>query len=293
MQPINPNLFQTFEDMEDPLSQHLSKILSAISQFSDEVDERLRLFAPMTGHLWDGGLMFVGRALYGWATEEFTAEEAKNEDKRSELVKDAWTISRTKTGDCPILRLHNCWQDERKSKLSAYNPNRSAFWRLIRSLSQTRISSTGMVSPWHSTIYWTNLYKVNPASTGNPGKALVAAQQQACIDMLRCEIEAKKPEAVVFLTGWHGWAMPFVEGMKTESLTIQPDAILQAHGQFISSNQKSAFVVVPHPQGKPVKQMASAALNGIRQNIASPQQPLAPSDLGKAATNEWVVPTLK
>ena len=229
--------------------------------------------------------MFVGRALYGWVTEEFTAKEAKDEDKRSELVKDAWTISRTKAGDCPILRLHNCWHDERKSKLSAYNPNRSAFWRLIRSLSKTRISSTGMVPPWHSTIYWTNLYKVNPASTGNPGKALVAAQQQASIDMLRCEIEAKKPAAVVFLTGY-GWAMPFVEGMKTENLTIQPGTILQAHGQFTLGNQTSAFVVVPHPQGKPVKEMASAALNGIRQNIVSLQQPLSPSDLGKAATDE-------
>jgi hypothetical protein len=75
MQPISPNLSKNFEFAEDPLTQHLSKILAAISQFSDKIEERLRLFAPMTGGLWDGGLMFVGRALYGWETEEFTAEE--------------------------------------------------------------------------------------------------------------------------------------------------------------------------------------------------------------------------
>jgi hypothetical protein len=212
--------------------------------------------------------MFVGRALYGWETEEFAAEEAKNEDKRFELVKDAWTISRTETGDCPILRLHNRWHDIKKSNSEAYNPNRSAFWRLIRSLAQTKISSTGMDPPWHSTIYWTNLYKVNPACTGNPVKALAGVQQQACIDMLRCEIETKKPEAVVFLTGWHGWARPFVEGMQIENLTAQPDPILHAYRQFCLDNQQVPFVVVPHPQGKEVKAIAFAALNGIGQHLA-------------------------
>lgn len=222
----------------------------------------------MTGALWAGGLMFVGRALYGWDTEEFAAEEAKNEDRRRALVKNAWTISRTEPRDCPILRLHEHWHDKRKLKLSKYNPNRSAFWRLIRFLSQTRISSTGLTRPWQSTIYWTNLYKVNPACTGNPTNALAGAQQEACIDMLTCEIETKKPEAVVFLTGWHWWAMPFLEAMKTQNLTIQPGAILQAHGRFIAGNQKPPFVVVPHPQGKPGHQIASAALSGIEENQA-------------------------
>ena len=268
MKSINPNLSNMFENVQDPLSQYLSKILATVSESADKIKERLRLFAPMTGSLWDGGLMFVGRALYGWETEEFTAEKAKNEDKRSELVKDAWTISRTETGDCPILRLHNRWHDARKSNPEAYNPNRSAFWRLIRSLAQMRISSTGIAPPWHSTIYWTNLYKVNPACTGNPIKALAGAQQQACIDMLRCEIETKKPEAVVFLTGWHGWAMPFVESLKTENLHIQPDTILKAYGQLISDNQKVPFVVVPHPQSKRAQAIATAALNGISQHQA-------------------------
>src|ERR1700747_2089190 len=98
MEPLNPNPSNILENVQDPLSQHLCKILAAISESCEEMAERLRLFAPMTGGLWDGGLMFVGRALYGWNTEEFTAEDAKSEDKRSELVKNAWTISRTGIG---------------------------------------------------------------------------------------------------------------------------------------------------------------------------------------------------
>jgi hypothetical protein len=52
-------------------------------------------------------------------------------------------------------------------------------------------------------------------------------------------------------------------------LTIRPDTILQTHGRFISGNQRSAFAVVPHPQGKQAQAIASAVLNGIRQNLAT------------------------
>jgi hypothetical protein len=96
MQLVNPNLPKI---SEDPLSQHLSKILAAVSESGDKNEEPLRLFAPMTGGLWNGGIMFVGRALYGWGTEKFAAEEAKNEDRRYWLVKDAWKKSRTQRGD--------------------------------------------------------------------------------------------------------------------------------------------------------------------------------------------------
>ena len=82
--------------------------------------------------------------------------------------------------------------------------------------------------------------------------------------MLRCEIEAKRPEAVVFLTGWW-WARPFVESFKTKDLIIQPNLALQAHGRFIADNHEAAFAVVPHPQAKPTQQVASAVLSGIQK----------------------------
>jgi len=206
--------------------------------------------------------MFVGRALYGWGTREFKPEDAKTEDARSEFVEDACKKSRPGPGECPILELHSRWHEIRKSDRRAYNPARSAFWRVIRLLSETRNASKEIQAPWHSTIHWTNLYKVNPASTGNPGAVLRLAQQQACIGMLKCEIDIKKPDAVVFLTGW-GWARPFLTDMKIVNSTDNSGAILEAHGRLISDSRAIPFVVVPHPQGKRGQAILSAVLDGI------------------------------
>ena len=111
-----------------------------------------------------------------------------------------------------------------------------------------RIGNKGIESPWHSTIHWTNLYKVNPAQTGNPNRVLRLAQQQACIEMLSCEIAIKRPEAVVFLSGWEAWAKLFVEGMKTEDLLLRAGSILEAQGELVSDSHHIPFVVVPHPR---------------------------------------------
>ena len=71
MPPISLNLSMSVETAQDLLSYHLNEILSAVSGFSYKADPSLHLFAPVTGAQWDGGLMFVGRALYGWDTKEF------------------------------------------------------------------------------------------------------------------------------------------------------------------------------------------------------------------------------
>jgi hypothetical protein len=111
---------------------------------------------------------------------------------------------------------------------------------------------------------------VNPAQTGNPNRVLRLAQQQACIEMLSCEIAITKPEAVVFLSGWEEWAKPFVEGMKTEDLLLGPGRILEAQGQLVSDGHNIPFVVVPHPQGKPADAVSNAIENGILQNMSPP-----------------------
>lgn len=58
---------------------------------------------------------------------------------------------------------------------------------------------------WYENIVWSNLFKIAPASGGNPNKSLRKQQLEACKELLKAEINEFNPTHVLFLTNWDGW----------------------------------------------------------------------------------------
>jgi hypothetical protein len=122
-----------------------------------------KLFAPRTGQSYDRELMLVGRALYGWGTASL--KKAFLQQGINEAIEEAWKY--WDEGICPLAAVIAHWESEMATGKSNWNMRKSQFWMVAREV----VIGLGLPSHecpfWYSRLYWTNLYKVNPASTGN------------------------------------------------------------------------------------------------------------------------------
>jgi hypothetical protein len=173
--------------------------------------------------------MLVGRSLYGWGTASLKKELLKQ--GVNQAVEDAWKY--WDEGNCPLAAVIAHWGSDLATGKSHWNMRRSQFWMTARDVVNGLALPSTEYPSWFSRLHWTNLYKVNPARTGNPGGPLVEAQHELCKDILRSEIMLLQPKRVLFLTGWD-WAKPFLNHWHAgvERLTEEP--WVQARGSLPS-----------------------------------------------------------
>lgn len=160
-----------------------------------------------------------------------------------------WHFSKLATLDPHELRLKasekpealdvwmiRCWQ---KSKDRKYCSN-TAFWRAVKLV----VEGLGTGSDyWASRLAWTNLYKIAPATGGNPAGKLRKYQLQHCINLLKLELDGFKPRYVLVVTG--DWFMPFIGPFGfTSNLTQSAENpyILRTENR---NDQKWVFTVRP------------------------------------------------
>ena len=155
------------------------------------------------------------------------------------------------------------WVSECWGSRQGYNTKKSAFWRVTRELvHRLGIADVGK-KDWPSHIAWSNLYKVSPDKGGNPTEALKEAQFPYCAKILAAEIRELKPRRVVFLTGWQ-WAKRFLGELGVNSSISCAGGLLEASGRLPSG---SDFVVLPHPQGKPQKEIVKLLVTEDRHGL--------------------------
>lgn len=58
---------------------------------------------------------------------------------------------------------------------------------------------------WAEHLAWSNVAKVAPAETGNPGSRLWKPQAEACRQLLELELQLLAPDLVLAFAGWHNW----------------------------------------------------------------------------------------
>ncbi len=164
-------------------------------------------FMARQGSLYKNELMVVGRAVNGWVSKEdaLLAYEFRDSEKRA-LFRIA---SQGIDGDniCPMQWVIKNWINTANPQ--EYSANRSAFWRVIKSL-VLRLNINGTAEDnWSSHLAWSNLYKVSPFEGRNPGNKLCKAQLDGCIKLFQQELNELQPKRLLLLTG-ENWAKDFL-----------------------------------------------------------------------------------
>lgn len=200
-------------------------------------------FLSMAGHHYNNGLMVVGRAVNGWVEGISPASltvplTAKN---HSEEVFGSVTGT-----ECPMS-----WVTERWGASNGYNTKRSAFWRVIRKVVESHRIADVHSREWPSYLVWSNLYKVAPASGGNPNGTLCSLQLAGCISLMSVELSTYRPSLLLFLTGMN-WAKPFIEAFGMSAPCNNKYHYVEGFGNTIADNcEIGRYVIASHPQGKP------------------------------------------
>lgn len=185
------------------------------------------------------GLMFIGKATNGWVTTSRDVNVLFGESDERIFNRDDQMN----------------WVTEGIDKDNGYNPKRSAFWRLVKSVTAevSEIShdlAFDFEKNWPSTIAWSNLYKVS-APKGNPSQKLKEAQLRYCQQILLAEINALSPKCVIFLTsGWEPAFLKFLNGGKPPQTVATKQWGKNYQTQKFIIND-IIFISSSHPQGKP------------------------------------------
>lgn len=199
-------------------------------------------FLAMAGRAYDGGLMVVGRSANGWAKGiqpgDLCAPAEVN--RYAALVQQ----SVAGNGECPMRWVTAGW-----GASEPYNTKRSAFWRCIRDVVKDLRIAEVEGADWPSHLVWSNLYKVSPASGGNPSSVLCEVQFAGCVKLLNLELRTYRPSRVLFLAGVD-WAAPFLA-----AANLQEGAGLRYVEQYglcdAGNGCETRCVIAVHPQGKP------------------------------------------
>lgn len=192
------------------------------------------------------GLLFVGKAVNGWGpndtnvTNLFDMENPKRIFARHDQME---------------------WVNNLSGNVKGYNTRKSAFWRLIKNVSETYYSEK-----WYSYIAWTNLYKLAPLKGGNPNGKLQNTQRKYCFDILKKEIEILTPMYVIFLTS--GWELPFVKHLNgNEKLNIIDTKKWGKYKTTLTEIDGIRYIISHHPQGKNEWNHRNAIVELINENI--------------------------
>lgn len=242
------------------LTQLLSdKILAPIGQAHGQLPEQpLVGFMSMVGQAYSGSLMVVGRAVNGWGAEEKLPVELHSSDA-ARAYAEAVLASVSDPANCPMSWVTAQWGVPRPE----YSTKRSAFWRSIYSV----LKGLGTVTPddegWSSHLVWSNLYKVAPASGGNPNNFLCDLQLPGCIELLRAELAAYQPRRVLFLTGLN-WAKPFAQALGFPLSQNPSFSYVEAFGEFPFNGHSVRYAIASHPQGKPENTWTSEVLSVLK-----------------------------
>ena len=222
------------EELRETLKPLYAELLPLIS-----TEHKVCPFCLQWGHDFpkgkNTGILFVGKATNDWGSDSRDIEVIFGNAPERKFAKEDQMV----------------WVENRMTlsyvKLNGgYNARRSAFWRLIKNLTQSIYKN----DPWYSKIAWSNLYKVNPRG-GNPNAKLKSDQIVVCKKILSKEIEVLSPKFVVFLTS--DWESEFIKNLNhneeikwiySKKWGIKDDEtkVFQINGTY--------FICSKHPQGK-------------------------------------------
>ena len=212
------------------------------------------LFPTSIGGNWAGGLLICGRAPNGY-DPRWTASDVNSPVLRSDLLA---RIS-SQHADSPNTMT---WVTAAWGRRGSYNTARSQFWQATRGVvDELRVADTTQPT-WPLSLAWTNLYRIAPASHGNPTAEMCERQQPVCKKLLAADLNILRPKYLLFMTGSE-WVAPFVQELKLS--WRPPSELVEAVGAAeFSAQVPTSIVVAKHPQGKPRAAFVRAVVDAFR-----------------------------
>lgn len=189
-------------------------------------DQSYTTFCVQWGEKYQpGGMLFVGRATYGWAVDDRDTERLFTDGCESQVFARPDQMKWVEKG--------NYW-------------NRSAFWRVIKNVTQEVI---GQQPDWYEHIAWDNLYKLSPDGS-NPSDALCRKQENLCFEIFKQELSVLQPKVVILLTG-KNWNYDFLcSANGDEEPVILEEKNWSKYKAVIYKIGGTVFIGTEHPQGK-------------------------------------------
>lgn len=161
--------------------------------------------------------MLVGRAVNGWDEYRISPEEKMTKDDFIEssilnLENAEKSIvfgkDRFEWIDTSENRPRNTAREgiDRGEIKGDYKLSKAQIWSYTKDIWDSLYGEKTIWSDrWFEKIVWSNLYKLAPREGGNPEDALQQLQLNACIDLLKAEIEYFRPTHIFFATGRDYW----------------------------------------------------------------------------------------
>ena len=203
-------------------------------------------FLAAQGCMYRGELMVVGRAANGWEVCGYPygvhPEELTDPTLR---IKFAQAVQESVGGEHPMA-----WVREQWGLGASYNTRRSAFWRVIRRVTEGLNIAGKDAENWPCHLVWSNLYKVSPSDGGNPSGQLCNRQFAGCSDLFQLELNTYRPKRLLLLTG-SNWADGFLPDLDEQESPLHYVEYVERAGCLARSEGYQTHVVVAcHPQGK-------------------------------------------
>jgi len=148
--------------------------------------------------------MLIGRAPNGWGSLDTQSRETFGKDAESQLRSyDRWNWIESVNGT--LYSTH----DRHETNLSKrYCIDKKPFWTYAKSIWKQLPGSFTEDDVWQKNIVWSNLYKVSPFEKDNPDWQTRQLQYQACLQILKRELELFQPTHILIATGFD-WFEPF------------------------------------------------------------------------------------
>ncbi len=200
--------------MKELVEQYKKLALLIEKNKNEFIEDRVSVFNIGVGSDFKKDIVFYGRAVNGWCN--FNKDDIfSNFNVIEENIKNdnlQWVID-----------LFNDPNEE-------WNPHRSAFWRLIKSISSEIYddSSFEVINK----IAWSNIYKVSKAAEKNPSQGLMNTQFDVVKEILKLELDIYQPKTAIFLTSL-GWVNPFLKYVGVEySVPMNTNKYVELIGKY-------------------------------------------------------------
>lgn len=237
--------------------QILAKIAASIGRNHSVLpSNEVTGFMAMQGKYYNRQLMVVGRAVNGWTKKTWTPESLASDENVQEFVACVLR-SVTASESCPMQWVSKAWGNRTTERPSnwvyhgnqEYDSQKSAFWRVIRNVvGKLELADVGD-DAWPSCLIWSNLYKISPATGGNPTGKLASLQRDNCISLLETELRVYKPRRMLFLTGYD-LASPFLKQLAPNVTSVRGSYVQAIGTSAVDVNDACTVVVAKHPQTK-------------------------------------------